>query len=57
MSMCFRVPGSSSNLGPGFDALSLALEIYLRVEVAPDEGLGRFACQPEWCRLRKDTGR
>ena len=28
-----RVPASSSNLGPGFDALSLALEIYLRVEV------------------------
>ncbi len=29
----FRIPASTSNLGSGFDALSLALEIYLRVEV------------------------
>jgi homoserine kinase len=28
-----RVPASSSNLGPGFDALSFALEIYLTVKV------------------------
>jgi homoserine kinase len=28
-----RVPASTSNLGPGFDALSLALEIYLTVGV------------------------
>lgn len=27
------VPGSISNLGPGFDALSLAVQIYLRVRV------------------------
>jgi len=27
------VPGSTSNLGPGFDALGLALQIYLRVRV------------------------
>ena len=46
MSMCFRVPGSSSNLGPGFDTLSLALEIYLRVEVAPDEGSGGLRVNP-----------
>ena len=33
------VPGSVSNLGPGFDALSVAVELYLRVrvvEVRPD---------------------
>src|SRR6186997_2275610 len=34
------VPGSISNLGPGFDALSVAVEVYLRlriVEVHPEE--------------------
>ena len=28
-----RIPGSTSNLGPGFDALGLALQVYLDVEV------------------------
>jgi homoserine kinase len=28
-----RVPASTSNLGPGFDTLGLALQLYLRVEV------------------------
>ncbi len=28
-----QVPASSTNLGPGFDALGLALELFLRVEV------------------------
>ena len=28
-----RIPASTSNLGPGFDALSLALRLYLTVEV------------------------
>ena len=31
-----RVPGSTANLGPGFDALSLALAVYLEVEVDTD---------------------
>jgi len=31
----FRVPASTSNLGAGFDALSLALQRYLRVTVEP----------------------
>jgi homoserine kinase len=30
-----RVPASTSNLGPGFDTLGLALSLYLTVEVAP----------------------
>src|ERR1017187_8942352 len=30
-----RVPGSSANLGPGFDALSLALELFVEVSAAP----------------------
>ncbi len=29
------VPGSTANLGPGFDCLGLALELYVRVTVAP----------------------
>src|ERR1019366_5809192 len=32
-----RVPGSSANLGPGFDALALALELFVEVSAAPHE--------------------
>lgn len=32
-----RVPGSSANLGPGFDVLGLALGIYLEVSASPSE--------------------
>jgi homoserine kinase len=39
-----RVPGSTSNLGPGFDALGLALQVYLEVDVlaVEDDGAGRL---------------
>jgi homoserine kinase len=39
-----RVPGSTSNLGPGFDALGLALQVYLDVDVlaVEDDGAGRL---------------
>jgi homoserine kinase len=30
-----RAPASSANLGPGFDALALALSLYVDVEIAP----------------------
>ena len=30
-----RVPASSANLGPGFDVLALALDLYLEVSVEP----------------------
>ena len=33
--MLARAPGSSSNLGPGFDVLGLALALYVEVEVRP----------------------
>src|SRR5580698_1832901 len=33
--MCVRVPASSANLGPGFDALGLALGIYLECGFRP----------------------
>lgn len=32
------IPGSTANLGPGYDALALALQIYLRLRVEPAEG-------------------
>jgi homoserine kinase len=34
-----RVPASSANLGPGFDALGLALDIYLEVRFRPSASL------------------
>lgn len=36
-----RVPASSSNLGAGFDALSLALKLYLRLRIEPGVGSGQ----------------
>lgn len=34
-----RVPGSSANLGPGFDTLALALGMYVEVEIEPARSL------------------
>jgi homoserine kinase len=34
-----RVPGSSANLGPGFDALGIALQVYLTCRFAPSQRL------------------
>ena len=34
-----RVPGSSANLGPGFDALGIALQVYLECRFAPPDRL------------------
>ncbi len=34
-----RVPGSSANLGPGFDALGIALQVYLECRFFPSEKL------------------
>jgi homoserine kinase len=40
------VPASTSNLGPGFDALGLALGLYLRVDVTAitEDGAGQVRC-------------
>ena len=38
-----RVPASTANLGPGFDALALALDLYVEVEVEPAERLTSVA--------------
>lgn len=40
------VPGSTANLGPGYDALALALQVYLRVRVERAESLPQGAV--EW---------
>ena len=39
-----RVPGSIANIGPGFDTLAVAVQLYLtlRVRVAPGEGELKF---------------
>jgi homoserine kinase len=34
-----KVPGSAANLGPGFDALALALDRYVEVEIVPADAL------------------
>src|SRR5215475_12233628 len=36
---CVRVPASSANLGPGFDALGVALGIYLECRFRPADCL------------------
>ena len=33
-----KVPGSIANLGPGFDTLGLAVQLYLRLLVRPTGG-------------------
>jgi homoserine kinase len=35
-----RVPGSSANLGPGYDVLAAALDVQLELEVSEGEGFG-----------------
>jgi homoserine kinase len=41
------VPASIANLGPGFDTLGVAVDLYLRVRVAKvvDDGRGRLECR------------
>ncbi|MGH9094453.1 MAG: homoserine kinase, partial [Acidimicrobiales bacterium] len=34
-----RAPASAANLGPGFDALAVALSLYVEVEVTPADRL------------------
>ncbi len=44
------VPASTSNLGPGFDALGLALGLYLRLAVTAitEDGKGEVRCAFSW---------
>lgn len=47
--LTLHVPATTANLGPGFDCLGLALQIWNRIEVEPARGEDRV----EW---REDTG-
>jgi homoserine kinase len=51
--MWAKVPGSTSNLGPGFDVLGLALSRYCRVEVIESERL-ELVAHGEGAGLRAD---
>jgi homoserine kinase len=46
-----RLPATSANLGPGFDALALALELFLEIEAAPADQFSITASgrNPEIC--------
>ena len=46
-----RVPGSSANLGPGFDAMAAAVSVHLELEV---EETGEFSVDPGDPRLPAD---
>jgi len=48
-----RVPGSSANLGPGFDAMAAAVSLHLELEV---EETGAFSVDPGDARLPADEG-
>jgi homoserine kinase len=52
-----RIPGSTSNLGSGFDTLGLALQVYNRVRVssAGAKGVRLVACDPsgDWTRAQE----
>ncbi len=41
--MAFRAPASSANLGPGFDALAIAVGLYVEVEAVPAGALALTA--------------
>jgi homoserine kinase len=49
-----RVPASSANLGPGFDALGMALGIYLEVRFRPAEQLSIQVCGRDAARIPAD---
>ena len=54
-----QIPASTTNLGSGFDALGLALKLYLRVEVEDSAGEARKSSWkgkvPAICRLIRKT--
>jgi homoserine kinase len=47
------VPGSIGNVGPGFDALSLAVQLYLRARITrvEDDGRGALICSFVDCEI------
>ncbi|HUO60142.1 MAG TPA: hypothetical protein VMU24_05695, partial [Candidatus Acidoferrales bacterium] len=49
--MEIRVPGSSANLGPGFDTLGVALRLYLTLHVEVVDGIGKLEFEFENLKL------
>ena len=48
-----QVPATSANLGPGFDCLGLALNLYARFEFTPlEDGLVITGCEPQYANAR-----
>jgi len=43
VTLAVRVPGSTSNLGAGFDCLGLALDLWLEARLEPGEGPPRYS--------------
>ena len=52
-----RLPATSANLGPGFDALGLAMALYLTIDAAPAEAFHIDATgrNPDLCAKIKDN--
>jgi homoserine kinase len=52
-----RLPATSANLGPGFDALALALALYLEVDAAPARDFAILASgrSPEVCAALRNN--
>jgi homoserine kinase len=47
----FSVPGSIANLGPGFDTLAVAVQLYLRLHVRADPGTNELRFYFTRCKL------
>ena len=47
-----RLPATSANLGPGFDAMALALELFLEIDAvpAPQFSIAGHRAQSEYLR-------
>ena len=52
--LIIKVPGSSANLGPGFDSIGLALDVYLTLEVEMAENWEVVSLSEELNAFPKD---
>ena len=52
--LSIRVPASTSNLGPGFDLIGLALSLFLEVRARPTGRAGGFITVMVWDRAYPD---
>jgi homoserine kinase len=48
-----RLPATSANLGPGFDALAVALDFFLELEAEPSEEFSIHATGRDWQRCAR----